>query len=93
VAEPGTTQLRNNSSVPPTRFAGLRGGPAKPTASPMPCGDLTAAGAEQIQQVVRDVWPGGPDAVRRRARGARFLLEHLTGFPGSTWQQRWEASA
>jgi hypothetical protein len=58
----------------------------------MPHGDLTTAGAGQIQQVVRDVWPGGPDAVRRRARGARFLLEHLAGFPGSAWQQRWEAS-
>jgi hypothetical protein len=92
VDEPGTTQLRNNSSVPPTRFAGLRGGPAKPATSPTPRGDLTAARAEQIQQVVRDVWPGGPDAVRRRARGARFLLEHLAGFPGSAWQQRWEAS-
>jgi Phage integrase family len=92
VAEPGTAQLRKNSSVPPTRFAGLRGGPAKPAASPMPHGDLTTAGAGQIQQVVRDVWPGGPDAVRRRARGARFLLEHLAGFPGSAWQQRWEAS-
>lgn len=92
MAEPDTMQLRKNSSVPPTRFAGLRGGPAKPAASPMPRGDLTAAGAEEIQQVVRDVWPGGPDAVRRRARGARFLLEHLAGFPGPDWQQRWEAS-
>ncbi|MEU0503796.1 hypothetical protein [Nocardia sp. NPDC005998] len=92
MAEPGTMLLSNNSSVPPTRFAGLRGGPAKPVASAMPRGDLTAAGSEQIQQVVRDVWPGGPDAVRRRARGARFMLEHLAGFPGSDWQQRWEAS-
>jgi hypothetical protein len=74
VAEPGTTQLRKVHSVPPTRFAGLRGGPATPAASPMPHGDLTAAGAEQIQQVVRDVWPGGPDVVRRRAAA-----------PGSCW--------
>lgn len=27
-----------------------------------PRGDFIAAGAEQIQQVVREVWPGGPDA-------------------------------
>ncbi|MEU5849374.1 hypothetical protein [Saccharopolyspora shandongensis] len=92
MAEPGATQLRKNSSVPPTRFAGLRGGPANPAASPMPHGDLTAADAEQIQQVVRDVWPGGLDAVRRRARGARFMLQHLAVFPGQTWQQRWETS-
>jgi len=50
----------------------------------MPHGDLTKVGVEEIQQVVRGVWPGSPDAVRRRARGARFLLEHLTSFPGST---------
>jgi hypothetical protein len=92
VVEPGTTQVRNDSSVPPARFAGLRGGPAKPVASTMPRGDLTAAGIGEIQQVVRAVWPGGHDAVRRRARGARSLLEHLAGIPGPAWQQRWEAS-
>lgn len=80
MAEPGTGQLRKNSPVPATRFAGLRGGPAKPAASPMPHVDLTVAGAEQIQQVVQDVWPGGPDAVRRRARGS-----------GSRWNT-WPAS-
>lgn len=79
-------------SIPPTRFTGLRGEPAQTAVVPMPHGDLTTAGVEEIQQIVRDVWPGSPDAVRRRARGARFLLEHLTGFPGPTWQQRWQAS-
>jgi len=92
VFESGTAQRRQDASVPPTRFAGLRGEPAQPTVAPKPCGDLTAADVDEIQQVVRGVWPGSPDAVRRRARGARFLLEHLAGFPGLTWQQRWEAS-
>jgi hypothetical protein len=36
--------------------------------------------------------PGGRDAERRRTRGARILLQHLDGFPGQTWQQRWEVS-
>ena len=92
MSESGTAQRRQDASVPATRFAGLRGEPAQPTVAPKPCGDLTAADVDEIQQVVRGVWPGSPDAVRRRARGARFLLEHLAGFPGLTWQQRWEAS-
>jgi hypothetical protein len=92
VAEPSTAQWRRDATIPPTRFTGRRGKLAGPAAGPMLHGDLTKAGVEEIQQVVRDVWPGSPDAVRRRARGARFLLEHLIGFPGSTWQQRWEAS-
>lgn len=41
---------------------------------------------------MRQVWPGGRDSVRARARGARLLLERLGAFPGSGWQQRWEAS-
>ncbi|MGW0248358.1 tyrosine-type recombinase/integrase, partial [Nocardia goodfellowii] len=28
----------------------------------------------------------------KRRRGTRLLLEHLSGFPGATWQQRWQAS-
>ena len=92
MAEPSTAQRRQAAPVPPTRFAGPRGDPAQPATAARPHGDLTSAGVEEVQQVVCDVWPGSADAVRRRARGARFLLEHLTGFPGQSWQQRWEAS-
>lgn len=92
MAEPGTAQRRQAAPVPASRFAGLRGEPSRSAAAPRPHGDLTVAGVEEVRQVVRDVWPGSADAVRRRARGARFLLEHLTGFPGLSWQQRWEAS-
>jgi site-specific recombinase XerC len=91
VAEPGVVLRHQVAPAPPTRFAG-RGEPARQAAAARPHGDLTSAGMEEVQQVVRGVWPGGVDAVRRRSRGARFLLEHLAGFPGQTWQQRWEAS-
>ncbi|MEU8251063.1 site-specific integrase [Nonomuraea sp. NPDC048916] len=50
------------------------------------------AGVDEIEAAMRQVWPGGRDSERRRARGARLLLEHLSGFPGGGWQQRWEAS-
>jgi hypothetical protein len=86
------TPLRTDTSVPATRFTGQRGGRACPSITPRPHGELTTAGIEHIQDVVRAVWPGSPDAVRRRARGARYLLEHLTGFAGGDWQDRWEAS-
>ena len=93
MAELATTGLVGTATVLPTRFAGLRAAPAPgPVVAPRPQGDLTSAGTEEIQAVVRTVWPGTPDAERRRARGARFLLQKLESFAGQTWQQRWEAS-
>jgi hypothetical protein len=53
---------------------------------------LLNASAEHIEAVICRVWPGGRDAERRRTRGARILLQHLDGFPGRSWRQRWEAS-
>ena len=62
----------------PSRFAGLAPEAAPPPANPpRPHGDLTSAAIEEIEQVVRRVWPGRDDAVRRRGRGARSLLAHL----------------
>lgn len=93
MAEPATTQLHEAARVLPTRFTAVDAAPAPPPAvPPRPRGELTRAGIEEIQRTVRAVWPGTPDAERRRSRGARFLLEHLEGFPGQTWQQRWQAS-
>jgi site-specific recombinase XerD len=46
----------------------------------------------EIVAAMRQVWPGGRDSERARARGARLLLEHLATFPGGNWQRRWEAS-
>jgi hypothetical protein len=37
VAEISTTQPRTDTAVPPTRFAGPRGQPARPSAAPRPC--------------------------------------------------------
>jgi hypothetical protein len=34
----------------------------------------------------------GVNAGRARRHGAEVLLDHLSGFRGRTWQQRWEAS-
>lgn len=78
----------------PTRFAGLQAAPAPlPSVVPGPYGRrLIDAGADQIVAAMRQVWPGGRDSERARARGARLLLEHVSGFPGESWQHRWESS-
>lgn len=79
--------------IVPTRFAGLETAPAPlPSIPPGPFGArLVAAGTDEITSAMRQVWPGGRDSLRARARGARLLLEHLSSFPGSSWQQRWKA--
>ena len=94
MAEPAVTLLDEGAKVVSTRFGGLQAAPAMlPAVPPGPHGRrLLNASAQEIEAVICRVWPGGRDAERRRTRGARILLQHLDGFPGQTWQQRWEAS-
>jgi hypothetical protein len=93
VAEPAVTPLLADRKIVPTRFAGLQAAPALlPLVSPGPYRHLGSASPEAIEAVMRRVWPGVRDAENRRVRGARILLSHLGGFPGGSWQQRWEAS-
>jgi hypothetical protein len=93
VAEPAVTRLPADPGIVPTRFAGLQAAQALlPVICPGPHGHLASASPQEIEAVMRRVWPGGRDAENRRARGARILLQHLDGFPGGSWQQRWEAS-
>lgn len=96
MAEPGTATMDSGEAarLVPTRFAGLQAAPAPlPAVPPGPYGrHLTGAGADEIVAAMRQVWPGGRDSERARARGARLLLGRLGAFPGGSWQQRWEAS-
>jgi len=96
VAEPGTATMDSGEAerLVPTRFADLPAAPAPlPAVPPGPYGrHLTGAGADEIVAAMRQVWPGGRDSERTRARGARLLLGYLGAFPGEGWQQRWEAS-
>jgi integrase len=68
--------------------------PAAPTpvVAAIPRGDLTVSPAETIVGLVAGVWPGTVKVVSERRRAVRALLAHLAGLPGSTWQQRWDAS-
>lgn len=96
MAEPSTTLTESGevTRLVPTKFAGPQTAPAQlPAVPPGPYGrHLADAGVDEIVAAMRRVWPGGRDSERSRARGARLLLVHLSGFPGAGWQQRWEAS-
>ncbi|MGW0926615.1 hypothetical protein ACWD3J_47620 [Streptomyces sp. NPDC002755] len=93
MAEPGTlTQPTSKKDV--SRFVSVNAAPAPaPAVPPRPQGDLTRASVEEIAQAVRTTWPTkSADNRWNRSRGARDLLQHLSQFPGETWQERWEAS-
>ncbi|MEV6395894.1 hypothetical protein AB0M39_14120 [Streptomyces sp. NPDC051907] len=92
VAEPGAlTQPTSKKGV--SRFVSVNAAPAPaPAVPPRPQGDLTRASVEEIAQAVRTTWPTkSADNRWNRSRGARDLLQHLSQFPGETWQERWEA--
>jgi len=92
VAEPGAPTRPNAKGL--SRFVSVNAAPAPPPkVPPRPQGDLTRASVEEIAQAVRVTWPTkSADNRWNRSRGARDLLRHLSGFPGHTWQDRWEAS-
>ncbi|GAA1817614.1 site-specific integrase [Agromyces neolithicus] len=59
---------------------------------PHPHGDLDAAPAETLIAAACSVLPRSSIQLDKRARSIRRLVEHLSAFPGATWQERWEAS-
>jgi site-specific recombinase XerD len=67
--------------------------PPEPAVPPRPLGDLSQATAGEIASLAHRAWKDAKrtTAVRRRDAVLR-LLEHLHGFDGHTWQQRWEAA-
>lgn len=78
----------------PSRYHGpeTRTEPAVAAAPPQPHGDLSAVPVSLLAQLARDTWAGDSCTVLQRAQAARGVLQYLLDFPGSTWQQRWEAS-
>ncbi|PUB19813.1 phage integrase family protein, partial [Promicromonospora sp. AC04] len=59
---------------------------------PQPHGDLSAAPVEDLIAAACSVLPRSAVQLEKRGRSIRRLAEHLSTFPGVTWQQRWEAS-
>jgi integrase len=79
-----------------SRFAvdQLAPAPSTPSTPVRPFGELSNAPAERLLELVADPSMGSTakGQLAKRRRGTRILLEHLSGFAGQTWQQRWEAS-
>lgn len=80
--------------APVTRFDGaeLKAAPAPlPSTPPGPFGDLSRAPAGEILRIIEQATKGQPNPGRRRQAVQRFfsVLEEM---PGSTWQDRWQAS-
>lgn len=66
--------------------------PAKPKRRPRPCGDFDRASIKKLCDALA-VHGGTPNHSKyRRVKGATAILTYLTGFDGTTWQQRWDAS-
>ncbi|WP_234443890.1 site-specific integrase [Streptomyces sp. NRRL B-24484] len=86
----------NPRKTEPTRFtsAMVKAVPApRPEKPPAPVGDWSTAGVEEIADLFRDLLPARTRSGTMKLRaGARVLFGHLETLPGSTWQERWEAS-
>ena len=54
-------------------------------------GDLSAAPMLTIVALATSVWPEPVHRRRSRNRGLDKIGDYLRGYPGETWQQRWDA--
>jgi integrase len=59
---------------------------------PQPHGDLSKAPVEDLIAAACSVLPRSAVQLDKRGRSIRHLAEHLSAFPGVSWQERWEAS-
>lgn len=66
--------------------------PSPPEKPPRPLGELSAAPASLIADLAAEHFSIERNGRSRFRRGMNWLLEHLEEFPGSTWQQRWDAA-
>ncbi|MFD7734135.1 tyrosine-type recombinase/integrase [Kitasatospora phosalacinea] len=67
--------------------------PLPPTDPPRPLGELSTASVEEVLTVTCDVFGRTSSGQASACQGAMAaLLRNLTRFPGTTWQERWEAA-
>lgn len=66
--------------------------PPIPGKLPHPLGELSTAPVSWIADLAAEHLATGRNSRARCRRGMTWLLESLEEFPGSTWQQRWEAA-
>ena len=67
--------------------------PPLPAAPPGRFGDLARASIEEITGLAaQPPVPVSASTIANRRHGVRMILQHLAGFDGATWQERWEAA-
>src|ERR1035441_451172 len=66
--------------------------PPAPARLPRSLGDYSTASAGEVAAVAAAHFCPSEKNLYRTRRGMVELLGHLAGFPGCTWQERWEAS-
>jgi integrase len=67
--------------------------PPLPARPPGRFGDLTRTSIEEITGLAaQPPVPVSASTIDNRRHGVRMILQHLAGFEGVTWQQRWEAA-
>jgi site-specific recombinase XerC len=65
---------------------------AIPTVPPRPFGELGRASTGDVADLAGSAWRETDRPATARRTSARAALEYLAGFPGATWQERWDAS-
>ena len=98
-ASPTTGVSRRHGPIPdgltyPSRFVGgtMEAAPAVATKPPRPFGSLAFVSAQTIANLTVETWDGSEETRRRRGTAVRAVLDYLSGQPGRTWQERWDAS-
>ncbi|MET7949073.1 tyrosine-type recombinase/integrase [Micromonospora sp. NPDC005324] len=78
----------------PSRFVSgaMASAPAVAAVPPRPFGDLSAARAADIAELVAEFGGGSRVTVLQRRSATHAVLDYLAGFDGRDWQQRWDAS-
>lgn len=89
-------ELADDEVPPASRHIGGKGTMVSPLAAPrnlpLPLGDLSKASIAELQTAACTCLPRSPVMLEKRRRSIRKVAEHLSGFEGSTWQERWDAS-
>ena len=79
--------------VRPQTPAVIPGPPPLPAAPPGRFGDLARASTEEITGLAaQPPVPVSASTIANRRHGLGMILQHLAGFDGATWQERWEAA-
>ncbi|MGW7137471.1 tyrosine-type recombinase/integrase [Streptomyces xanthophaeus] len=66
---------------------------ARPEVAPAPFGDLSLIRIEEFCALVTELLRGrNPSVAEKRRSGIRALFGYLETLPGTTWQERWDAS-